>query len=646
MINVKQLILLYIFCLVMPGSLLAAAEIAQQFGKMPLVQNVVVAPDGKNMVGIFNIDGKPVVMTAPFGERKTTAIVSLKSSSDRIESVDWVSNNRLLVNASRAEYLAGQYYRIHSMYAVNLDGSHLLEIRNNAVYKKAEHSRFARLQSIHLLNDLAEDDEHVLVTAYDERDRGYAVFKVNVNNSKFIKIEGAANNRGGFVSNRQGHVLFSTLLDEDLHLLTIELKKAPGQPWQKLKTIDLSGDLDFIPIGLSDDGKSVLINTDYKSNFNYLAYFDLNSAEIGPPIYQVEGHDIDSVITKAGRLVGYGFTKDYYEQLFIDPKQLQRNQQIKALMPDRHSYITSYSDDGDRVVIYSVKDNQPGRFLTLDFKTKQADLWFSQYPHLERMAMSQVNPIQFQSRDGLKIHGYLTIPVQKAGPVPVILFPHGGPVSRDDKDFDPFVQFFSAMGYAVLQVNFRGSSGYGNDFETAGYQQWGLKMQDDLMDAMDAVSSNPDLDIKRSCIVGASYGGYAAMVASFRDNSRFQCFVAISGISDLPAMLRTDAAGNDTTKAIQKTYIGDYEHNRKPLDDASAINHVAAINKPMLLVHGVKDTQVSYKQSVELFKALKRQGVAVSYLEQAEGTHYFDTEFERIEAFAALETFLNKHLPR
>ncbi len=622
---------------------LQASELAKKFGKMPLVQDVSISPDGQTLAGTFTMDGKAVVMTAPFGQHETTALVSLKSSSDRIESVDWVNNNRLLINASRAKYIGGRFYRIHTMYAVNADGSELLEIQNQSMYKKAEDSRIVGLQSTHLMNDLAEDNDHVLVRAYDERDRGYSVFKVNVYNSKFSKVESAANDRSGFVSDRKGNVLFSTVLDK--HLLSIELKKAPDQPWQKLKTIDLGGDIDFNPLGLSDDGKSVLVNTDYKSNFNHLAYFDLTTGEISAPVYQVEGHDITSSIRKAGKLIGYGYTNDFYEQVFLDPKQRQYNEQIKALLPDRHSYITSYSDDGQRVVIYSVKDNQPGRYLTLDFNTKKASLWFSQYPHLEKMALPAVNNIQFNSRDGMQLQGYLTTPLQKDKPAPVILFPHGGPIARDDKNFDPFVQFFTAMGYAVLQVNFRGSEGFGNGYETAGYQQWGKKMQDDLMDALDAVSANPDIDTKRSCMVGASYGGYATMVASFRDSARFQCFVAISGISDLPAMLRSDGAYSDAAKAIQRRTVGDYEQDEKALAAVSAINHTDTIKKPMLLIHGVKDTRVPYKQSEALYDALKAKGVKVSYLEQKEGTHHFDTEQERTEAFAEMETFLKQHLP-
>lgn len=620
-----------------------ASELAVKFGRMPLVQDVSISPDGQTLAGTFNIDGKPVVMTAPFGQHETTALVSLKSGSDRIESVDWVNNNRLLINASRAEYMSGRFYRIHTMYAVNSDGTELLEIKNQAMYKKAEDSRISGLQSTYLLNDLADDDKHVLVRAFDERDSGYAVFKVNVYNSKFSKVESAAGNRSGFVSNRQGDIVFSTVLDKQL--LSIELKKAPDQPWQRLKTIDLAGDIDFSPLGLSDDGKSVLINTDYNSNFNHLAYFDLTSGTISAPVHHVEGHDISVSYIKAGKLIGYGFTKDFYEQVFIDPLQHQHNQQIKALMPDRHSYITSYSDDGKRVVIYSVKDNQPGRYLTLDFNTKKAAFWFSQYPHLEKTVLPSVNSISFTSRDGVTLQGYLTIPPQKDKAAPVILFPHGGPIARDSKTFDPFVQFFTSMGYAVLQVNFRGSSGFGNHFETAGYQQWGKKMQDDLMDALAAVSTNPDLDTQRSCLVGASYGGFAALVASFRDSEKFQCFVSISGISDLTAMLRSDGAHNEARKAIQRSTIGDYENDAKALDAVSAVQHINSIKKPLLLIHGVKDTRVPYKQSAELYSSLKAKNVPVRYLEQKDGTHFFDTEQERTEAFVEIEKFLTTHLP-
>ncbi len=637
----------WLFYLILPFTILPvstqASEKAQAFGKMPLVQKVSVSPDGQFVVGIFQVDGKQVVMTSPFGQHETTPVVSLKFASDRIESVDWVNPKRLLINASRAEYLSGRFYRFHTMYAVNADGSELLEIKNQSVYKKAEHSAMAGLQSTHLLNDLADDNDHVLVTAYDERDQGFGVFKVNVYNSKFSKVESGADDRVGFATDRAGNVRFSTVLKQQK--LSVEFKSAPEAPWQSLRTIDLAGDIDFTPVGLTEDGKSVLVNTDYQSDFNYLAEVDLKTAEIGKPLYQVPDHDIDVTYSKAGKLIGYGYTKDFFEQRFIDAKQQQYNEQVKKLLPDRHSYITSYSDDGQRVVIYTVKDNQPGRYLTLDFNTKKAAFWFSQYPHLEKTPLPPVNNFSFKSRDGLQMNGYLTTPLNKDKPAPVILFPHGGPQARDDKGFDPFVQFFTSMGYAVLQVNFRGSSGFGNKFEAAGYQQWGKQMQDDLMDALQAVTANPDVDSSRSCLVGASYGGYAAMVGSYRDSSKFNCFIAISGISDLAAMLRTDGAYNEAMKAVQRTLIGDYEKNSAALDAVSAMSHLDAMKKPMLLIHGVKDTRVSYKQSEELYNALKRRNIAVSYLEQKDGTHFFDTEQERTEAFATMETFLRQHLP-
>ncbi len=638
-----KLLLSCLLLICLSGSTFASdTETAKLFGKMPLVQQASVSPDGKFVVGIFQVDGKQVVMTSPFGLQETTAVVSLKFDSDRIESVDWVNPKRLLVKASRAESLYGRYYRFHTMYAVNADGSELLEIKNKSVYKKAEHSAMAGLQSTHLLNDLEDDDEHVLVTAYDERDEGYGVFKVNVYDSKFTKIESGAGDRADFATDRVGNVLFSTVLKQQT--LSVEYKSTPDGKWQSLRTINISGDIDFDPVGLSADGKSVLVNTDYQSDFNYLAEVDLKTAQIGKALYQVPDHDIDATYSKAGKLIGYGYTKDFFEQHFIDSKQQLYNQQVKQLFPDRHSYISSYSDDGQRVLIYTVKDNQPGRYFTLDFNTKKAAFWFSQHPHLEKSAMPPVNNINFKSRDGLTLSGYLTTPLNKDKPAPIILFPHGGPHARDDKGFDPFVQFFSAMGYAVLQVNFRGSSGFGNKFEAAGYQQWGKQMQDDLMDALQAVSANPDVDSSRSCLVGASYGGYAAMVGSYRDSAQFNCFIAISGIADLAAMLRTDGAYNEAKKTVQRRLIGDYEKNSAALDAVSAISHLDTIKKPMLLIHGVKDTRVSYKQSADFYAALKRRGVDVTYLEQADGTHFFDTEHERVEAFSAMEKFLRQHL--
>ncbi|RVT44507.1 S9 family peptidase [Rheinheimera sediminis] len=614
---------------------------AQLFGNLAMVSDVSVSPDGSSIAAKMIYEGMPTVVTAPFGSTEIAFAAKLKDPADRIESIDWVNKNRLFITASRPEFINGFYVRLNTAYAVNADGSDLVVIENKAAYKKQESAFVRNNQSIGLLNDLIHDDQHVQVLAYDPRDLGYSVFKVNVYTNSFEKIASGAGDRTDFISDINGNILFSTITKKNL--TTIYYKAIGSEQWVDLKTLDITGDITFQPVSVSDDGKSILVKTDFDSNFDYIAKFDIAEKRIGDKLFSVDGHDIDNVIIKNGQLVGYGYTKDFYERTFISPQQIEYNNKVKALFKNRHSYITSSSKDGQRVVVYSETDHNPGRYYTIDFATKKADFWLSQYPLLEQQQLAPVQPIDVISKDGQPMRGYLTLPKNK--PAPLIVFPHGGPHARDAMGFDPFVQFFAAQGYAVLQVNFRGSSGYGNDFLQQGYKQWGLKMQDDLMDAVDQVRKNPAIDKNKSCVVGASYGGYSALVASFQRPQQFNCFISISGISDLAAMVKRDTEYSEQLGLYMKTAVGDYNTESDKLNAVSALYQIDKIQQPILLVHGVKDTRVSFKQSLELYNKLKSNDKVVEYLELENGTHFFDEEADRKQAFAAMEQFLNRYLP-
>lgn len=642
MLKRKSLLLNVYLMLIMLSPLAAHAEgLASSFGKIELIKDVTMSPNGHYLASVFTVDGKPVVMTSPFGSKELTSVVSLKFASDRIDDIQWANDERMLITASSSEYIKGQFFRVYRTYAVNADGSDLIVLEDKSVNRQKTDWE-TKFTSMRLVNRLAKDPAHVLISSYDARDPGYAVFKVNIYDSKFEKVESAANNRGNFVTDLDGNVMFSTTIDEITETkLSVDVKQH-GQ-WKTIKTLDITKDMDFTPIALASDGKSLLVNTDYQSDFNYIARFDLASNSIAEPLFQVEGHDVSSLRVN-GDVVGYTLDQDFPTRVYLDEQIKAYQQQVDALLKGRQNYIQAFDLDRTRVVVYSVTDNKPGRYYTIDFKTKKADLYFSQYPQLEKVAMQPVEKLRIKARDGLAMDAYLTVP-ENAAKAPLIVFPHGGPTARDYMAFDPWLQFFVKQGYAVLQVNFRGSEGYGNAFEIAGYKQWGKAMQDDLIDAIASVSKDARVDTGRSCMVGASYGGYAALTASFRDAGKFQCFVSISGISDLAAMLQLDGRYNKGLKAVQQVMIGDYDTQRPELDKVSAFFNQAAIKKPLLLIHGVKDTRVSYKQSEKLYEELKEKGAPVEYLELKDGTHFFDEESDRIQAFEAMEVFLSKHLP-
>ena len=259
--------------------------------------------------------------------------------------------------------------------------------------------------------------------------------------------------------------------------------------------------------------------------------------------------------------------------------------------------------------------------------------------------MANTKPIQYQSKDGLTIHGYLTLPKDSAGVnLPTIIYPHGGPWTRDVWRYDPTVQFFANRGYAVLQMNFRGSAGYGKAFLQAGYKQWGFAMQDDITDGVlwliEEGIANPD----RIAIYGSSYGGYAALAGLTFTPDLYQAGVMVSGISDLKRLLNDTPEYWEPFKNSLYLKIGHPIEDEELLRAASPIFHTDNIEAPLLVAHGWHDVRTRYWQGADVVKALRERGAQVEFIQfDAEG-HSFKNMESLTKFYDQLEDFLERHL--
>nr|WP_249777492.1 S9 family peptidase [Herbaspirillum robiniae] len=253
--------------------------------------------------------------------------------------------------------------------------------------------------------------------------------------------------------------------------------------------------------------------------------------------------------------------------------------------------------------------------------------------------------ISFKGRDGTPLHGYLTPPWNApAGKAPLIVLPHGGPVARDVARFDVYTQFFASRGWAVLQVNFRGSAGYGAEFEQAGFKRWGLEMQDDITDSVNWSVQSGLADPARICIVGGSYGGYAAMMGVIKTPELYRCAVSINGVADLRDLL-ANAQRYVGYEIGAERIIGQWWSDRERLRQTSPVNRAKEIRTPLLLIHGKEDRTVPVEQSRDMADALKDTGNKdYRYVELPLGDHGLSREEDRIRAFREMETFLKTYL--
>lgn len=310
--------------------------------------------------------------------------------------------------------------------------------------------------------------------------------------------------------------------------------------------------------------------------------------------------------------------------------------------------LTSWSRDRNRFLARVNAPSSPPAWYLFDRSRKEISPIGDEYPELSGVALGTTRWITYKARDGLEIPAYLTLPpgAQPGAKPPLVVLPHGGPTSRDTYDFDFLVQFLATRGYAVLQPQFRGSWGFGRDFEEAGEGEWGGKMQTDLLDGVAALSSEGQVDADRVCIVGASFGGYSALAGAALYPDAYRCAASIAGISDLGQLIIEEARyyGREGEAIDElRRELGDVSSAR--IAAQSPARHVDAVTAPVLLIHGDKDTVVLADQSELMAKRLQSAGKDVEFILLEDENHYLTKTANRVRTLEAVEQFLAKHLP-
>jgi dipeptidyl aminopeptidase/acylaminoacyl peptidase len=368
---------------------------------------------------------------------------------------------------------------------------------------------------------------------------------------------------------------------------------------------------------------------------------------------RVLAEDPDNDITAAfpdpqtGAIVGVYVSGNRNEVKWFDAAAQQRYDVLKRTFKGREVSLESWTADGSKTLALVQAGDFPPTYFLVDFTTHKADIAGEEYPALSGVELGAMRTISYPARDGTPIPAYLTMPPGHAeGPLPLVVMPHGGPESRDYPRFDWMVQFLATRGYAVLQPQFRGSTGFGEAFHAAGFRQWGGLMQDDVTDGVRAMIGQGVADPKRVCIVGASYGGYAALAGAAFTPELYACAVSINGISDLPALMRADVpvfgGAISTGMSYWRKHIG--EPNDPRLDAVSPINAVRAIRAPVLLIYGTADDRVPIDQSRKLSEAMKKAGKSVASVELPAEDHWLSRTETRMKVLRELDAFLLSHL--
>ena len=403
-------------------------------------------------------------------------------------------------------------------------------------------------------------------------------------------------------------------------------------------------------LGLGRDGHSILVGQ-YEDSHYTLRELSPDGAHFSDPLPGPStGETISDPVSH--RLLGMvGLDGDERHSFFYDPDDQLKWRAVEAAFPGRSVSLASWSDDRQRMVVQVDSPTDGPSYALVDLANSITLSLGGAYSGLGPEDISPVQAVRFKAADGLDISGYLTTPRGRdAKNLPLVVFPHGGPAARDEPGFDWWAQAMASRGYAVLQVNYRGSDGFGWDFMSAGFGQWGRKMQTDLSDGVRYLAGQGTIDPKRVCIVGASYGGYAALAGAAIDTGVYRCAVDVSGPAELSKFVawardRDGDHGGELTQRYWTRYMGADNLADPHLEAISPVDQADKVNIPVLIIHGKDDTVVPFEQSQMMADALKKAGKPYDFVILNHEDHWLSRSDTRLQMLQATVDFLEKNNP-
>lgn len=613
-------------------------------GNLPLASDPSLSPDGKYFAVIQMVGGMPAALIYPVGSATPSII---KSDKWLVVALHWVKPDRLLLTLKVNVTAHGDYQlRTWVRYAtVKPDGSGFqIMMSNDPAF------RF-NIRTGGVIDTDLDDPDHVFmplgITDFGGETLRDSVMKVDVATGDAQPAMIALPQTYKWVMDGHGNVV--ARVDRLDNPLRDSIRVFDGRDWESDGTIVATADRGASVAGLTEDGKA-LARFAYDTNgMKIMARRDL-ATQHEETLFSNPDYSVSAAISDdwTSRIVGATFVADRTEYVYFDPNREALQKGLEKAFPDRSVTIASYDRSMDKVIVIVEAPKHPPVFYYLDRTTHQATQIASTYPDLKPDDLGQMKPYPYSARDGLKIPAYITLPPGRdPKKLPAVVLPHGGPDARDEIEFNWWAQFLANRGYVVLQPNYRGSSGYGDKFTSEGLHQWGLKMQDDITDGVKKMIADGIADPKRICIVGASYGGYAALAGATFTPDLYACAASMAGISDLRQLLRRERKQYGPQSGVVSFWqsrIGDFSDDAEQLVATSPAFHAGRVKCPILLLHGADDTTVWIEQSRIMEDALQKAGKPVQFVTLQGDDHYFTLPETRIRMLTELEAFLKKNI--
>ncbi|GJQ63939.1 MAG: peptidase [Melioribacteraceae bacterium] len=578
--------------------------------------------------------GKYISYLAPYESRMNlfiikeddSAAVRITSITDSdIDKYFWVNDDRLIYIMDEG---GNEEYRL---YAINCDGSSAIDITP------------ADGVAIKLISLLRDDDEHILASFNINTETLFDVYKLNVYTGEIDLLVKNPGSVISWIADNSGEVRVA--ISSDVANMGMLYRKNSTEEFSLIKYTSFTDS--FYPLRFTPDNKYMYVASSIGRDKTAIIKYDPDNKKEIETVYSSKEADVNHVLIsrKTNEVVGvkyntshlnYELFTDYHKNIYDD---------IAAKLPGMEFYVTDLDRNEQKALLKAYSDKSPGEYYLYEVSTNKMEKLANPEPWINPDEMADMKPVSYISRDGLKINGYLTVPKgRKPHNLPVVVLPHGGPWLRDYWGFDPDVQFLANRGYAVLQINFRGSTGFGKAFHQAGYKEWGGKIIDDISDGVHWLINQEIADSNRIGIYGFSFGGYAAIAGLAFTPELYRCGVSYAGLVDIFSYLDGIPPKWQSYKDMMYKMVGDPASDSLLIHQHSPIFYQSQIDDPLFVAMGANDPRVSQKDMDILTAKLKKRGLEVIYMVKGDEGHGYRKEENRLEFYSTMEKFLAKNL--
>lgn len=596
----------------------------EDFFRNPEKSSFNMSPDGKYISYMAPYESRMNIFVQRAGSNKASR---LTSETDRdIAGYYWANNTRLLFlkDSGGDENFA--------LYGVDFNGKNLKCL-----------TCFENVRT-QIIDDLEDQPDFVIIGLNKRNAMVFDPYRLNINSGEMEMLAENPGNIQGWMTDHNGKLRVAMAIVDGVNTQLL-YRDNEAEEFRPILTTNFKESLS--PQFFTFDNKRLYATSNLNRDKSAAVIFDPATATETEMLYENDTYDVSSISYSRKRKVitAASFTSWKRERHFFDEQSKQLFERLEGLLKGYEIGISASDKAEEKFIVRTYSDRSLGAFYFYDRKKDQLTKIQDVSPWLDENHMAEIRPVQYRSRDGLVIHGYLTLPKGvEAKNLPVVINPHGGPWARDNWGFNPEVQFLANRSYAVLQMNFRGSTGYGKAFWEASFKQWGLTMQNDITDGVYWLIEQGIADPKRVAIYGASYGGYATLQGLVVTPTLYAAGVDYVGVSNLFTFMQTIPPYWKPLLDMMYEMVGNPETLKAQFEATSPALNAHRIMAPLFVAQGAKDPRVNIAESDQIVEAMRKRGVEVEYMVKENEGHGFRNEENRFDFYRAMEKFLARHL--